>query len=228
VEANVWIFLSTKFVNRPWLTGLTPDLFSRYTDHFLGKKVAELVVPSVDNPTGDDQHAVRPPWHIVLSYECECRKKAFRLVTEEGYSLREALPLVVKDSELKELYFTTPLALMARTRDAPPRALAREAKTPRTSSWSGKGAKGKGKGGGKRKPQNELAFRTPDKRFICSPTTTRPKPARASATWFMSAATRTAWESTQCMSAPSTRRGPGKRTPEPRWSRRQHRGALVL
>ena len=175
VEGNLWIFLSTKFTNRTWLAGLTPEAFGRYTDHFLGKKVAELTIPQAGRSEDSGGYAVRPPWGVILTYEFECRKACFRLITDEGFTLKEALAMVVKDSEIKELYFTTPIALMPSHKRAlaggsegsgrkrgrgqggpmPPPAAAR------SGGGRGRGAKSAGKGG------KNLLFRTPDQRLIC-------------------------------------------------------------
>ena len=111
-------------------------------------------------PTSEGaQQKLRPDWAIVLAYEQKLRKEAMRRVME-GHTLADALNSVIKDADLKEAYFTTPVALKA--------------------SLSGKSspsfAKGKGNGKGKSKSSNQadsrlkglnLAWRTPDNRELC-------------------------------------------------------------
>ena len=48
---------------------------------------------------------------LVLQFEHRLRREAFKLVNKGEKTLAEALEAVTKDAELKESYFTTPLAL---------------------------------------------------------------------------------------------------------------------
>lgn len=95
----------------------------------------------------------------------------------EGHTLADALNSVIKDADLKEAYFTTPVALKASLSDAQPNKWQR---FNSKGSFSGKSspsfAKGKGKGKGKSKSSNQadsrlkglnLAWRTPDNRELC-------------------------------------------------------------
>ena len=56
------------------------------------------------------QQKVRPEWSIVLAYEQKLRKEAMKKVLE-GHTLSESLLAVIRDPDLKEAYFTTPVAL---------------------------------------------------------------------------------------------------------------------
>ena len=163
VEANTWLFLAVKFSNRPWLQDLSPEVWNRYADYLLGEKVFELRVP---RDHGMD--TLQTPWSVLLHYELECRKSAFRRVREEGLSLANALRAAMADPELKEVHFTSPIALGHLTQ----RSLKRPAE-PSTSAASGSagpapkrqrtGPKGKGKGKGK----GNLLSLTADGRQIC-------------------------------------------------------------
>ena len=120
------------------------------------------------------QQKVKPDWSIVLSYEHKLRKEAFRLVTNEGYTLSQALRAVIRDADLKETYFTTPVALRAAANVEPPAN-----KWPRLGNKgtfggksSGQYTKGKGKGGKSKGKDSrlaglQLAWRTPDGRDLC-------------------------------------------------------------
>jgi hypothetical protein len=191
VEAHLWIFLGTKFSNRLWLLNLTPQDFSRYVDHFLGSKCNDMKIPS--GASGEDTcTALLPPWSVVLNYEFACRRTAFTWVREKGMTLKAALEQVVTEAELKEIHFTSPIALMGHGQKrqstesqggSTPRptksqrraaAAARNAGvTPAAPSKGGGGGKGKGKGGGgskgagKGKGKGNMVGNTPDGRQIC-------------------------------------------------------------
>ena len=176
VEAHLWVFLLVKFSNRPWLVGITPQIFSRYCDHFLGEKCNAMLIPS--GSSGEDSmRTLNPPWAVVLNYEFACRRTSFIWVREKGMSLKNALELVVSDAELKEIHFTSPIALMpTQKRQQPDDTSPRPTKSQRRASaiaaksggskgsgagkGRGKGSKGKGKG-------KNLMGNTPDGRQIC-------------------------------------------------------------
>ena len=177
VESNAWLYLSTKFGNRPWLSSLTPRPFLKLADHILGKRGAELEVasPAADNRT--EQVSIKPPWQLILSYEYEVRKRAFYLVREEGQTLEQAIDSAIADQEVRALRFINPLSLIASTKrhtDADgDRAQKWRQKTKKGDKGSKgtKGEKGGGKGskgeGGKTQMPENYASRTPDGRLIC-------------------------------------------------------------
>ena len=183
IERNLWLYLATKYNNRSWLAGLTPKVFEEYTDYFLGRKVLLLEICQADGV----KTPLRPPWQIILSYEFECRRAAFIMVAELGTRLEDALRLVIKDPEMKELAFTSPVAHLGRSSrpvstgatgaimasakkgqhliDNPNYPLKRAASSQAQPRGKGKGkAKGKGRGKGKGKG---LCMATPDGRPIC-------------------------------------------------------------
>ena len=92
---------------------------------------------------------MKPDWAIVLSFEHKLRQEAMRLVVNEGYTLANALRSVTKDADLKEAFFTTPVALRAAASEVPQNKLPRF--NSKGSFSSGKsnaqGSKGKGKSG---------------------------------------------------------------------------------
>ena len=92
-----------------------------------------------------------------------------------GHTLSDALEAVIKDPDLKEAYFTTPMALRASMPEAQPNKFLRYNNKGGSGSFSGKQfapfTKGKGKGSkgkSKGKPADprlkglSLAWRTPD------------------------------------------------------------------
>ena len=180
IEANLWLCLSAKHANRSWLVGLTMKHWQAYIEFFLGRKVMLLEVAN----GGSDSTAVRPEWITILNFEFQCRKDAFRQVREDNITLHEALALVQRNSELKELHFLSPLMLMGRKRPNPGKgdppegekltkkqrqAKAKAAKGAAKGDWpkATKGAKGAAKGAKGASDQGDLVSATPDGRKIC-------------------------------------------------------------
>ncbi|CAL1142577.1 unnamed protein product [Cladocopium goreaui] len=106
LEATTWLCMSSKFKSKHFLAGLKMEDFNRFVEFVLGEKVHGIKVP-VDG----QQQPLRPPFALVLQFEHRLRREAFKLVNKGEKTLAEALEAVTKDAELKESYFTTPLAL---------------------------------------------------------------------------------------------------------------------
>ena len=145
VECNTWLMLQAKFPNREWLRTLVPADFDAYYDYLMGRKCNDLQVSSGVAGGGVDV-ALNPPWSVLLQYEYQLRKAAFTLFKEEAHTMATALKEVVKDQELKELFFLTPLLhtgkSSAASSDRPPRADYRDPnRVPGTPSPQGKGRK---------------------------------------------------------------------------------------
>jgi len=127
---------------------------------------------------------------LVLGYEFAMRKAAFRKVREDGCTLMDALTDVIKDQELRSLYFLSPLLLAnnqrtsansarhAGGRSDPSGGQKRGEKRTRTDRRNAtnahdKGGKNKGAGkggknkGDKNKEHRELMSKTPDGRDLC-------------------------------------------------------------
>ncbi|CAE8737766.1 unnamed protein product [Polarella glacialis] len=110
IEGNLWLMLAAKFRNKPWLVGTDANTFQTFASYILGEKVALIEIPKAD---GTGMQQLGPPWQLVLHYEYTLRREALKRVQEGDGSLTldTALRQVTKDSELKELCFTGPLAL---------------------------------------------------------------------------------------------------------------------
>jgi hypothetical protein len=176
IEGNTWLLLSAKFKNRTWLRNIFPSDWAKLTDHILGDKVFNMQVPRTDGLEGTV--SLSPPWSIVLNYEHAVRKKAFKDIRNGVYdSLSESLKNACRDSEMKELYFTSPIALSHRSTRPRGDVALPPVKWPKVDAPhvpAGKGIKGTGKGGKKgRKGRNNkgggkgLLSKTPDGRAIC-------------------------------------------------------------
>lgn len=110
VEANAWLCMSACYKAKPWLHGLVAADFTKFVDFILGDRVYGIQLPS---STTEFAQKVKPDWSIVLAYEYKLRKEAMKLVTQQSKTLSEALYMVTKDADLKEAFFTTPIALKA-------------------------------------------------------------------------------------------------------------------
>ena len=183
VEMNAWLCMAARYRAKSWLHGLTPEPFNRFVDYILGEKVYSVQIPSLQ---GEGHQKVKPDWSIVLGYEHKLRKEAFKLVIKEGHTLANALSMVIRDADLKETYFTTPVALraaMAANSDRPPFSKFQRPNLKGfgdfrgdfkgKGKWSkgGKGEKG-GKGAKGHEARKELqglqlVWRTPDGRDLC-------------------------------------------------------------
>ena len=150
VEMFAWLCMSARYRAKNWLHGLEASDFNKFVYFILGERVLGIQIPTSD---GGHQR-VKPDWAIVLSFEHKLRKEAMRLVVNEGFTLANALRAVTKDADLKEAFFTTPVALRAAASEVP------QNKWPRFNSKgsfsSGKsnahGSKGKGKTGKSKGP----------------------------------------------------------------------------
>ena len=107
IEANMWCFLAAKFRNREMLRGMSPACWDDYVNFLLGDK---CYLMKIHGGKGNEATPLRPPWHILINFEHELRREAVKRAHNENRPLKETLPEVCKDSELKERYFTSPIA----------------------------------------------------------------------------------------------------------------------
>eukprot|EP00435_Cladocopium_sp_Y103_P068509 s490_g31.t1 len=173
VEMYAWLALASRYKSKHWLHGLTADPFIKFVEFILGDRVYGIQIPTNEGT----QQRVRPDWAIVLAYEQRLRKECMKKIME-GHTFADSLIAVTKDADLKEAYFTTPVALRAAATDSQPSKWQRF--NSKGSGFSGKSSgssfKGKSKGKGKFKSSNQadarlkglnLAWRTPDGRELC-------------------------------------------------------------
>ncbi|CAE7456043.1 unnamed protein product, partial [Symbiodinium pilosum] len=129
-------------------------------------------VPS-STSSGQDRHTLPVPWGVLLQYEFEMRKWAVKEAHKRGEPLGDLLHEATRNTELKELHFTSQVALAKRSpHDDPPPP---PNKWPRKGEKGNKGrGKGNGKNGTKTDGQNkvgenwyDLVSKTPDGRELC-------------------------------------------------------------
>ena len=158
VESHTWLMLATKHTNQGFLAGLVRSTWERYVDHFLGKKCYTMFIPSGETT----QESLTVPWHVVMHYEWECRKFAFKQCREDLLPLNIALMNAIKDSETKEIHFTTPIALEGPRTAALKRAREITPQNPvQNPPGTGKRAKARAKAKALGKPKWEQAVPVP-------------------------------------------------------------------
>lgn len=177
LEGATWMCMASKFKSKHWLNGIQMNDFNKFVDYILGDKVNGIKVPM-----NGSQQPLKPNWALVLQYEHRLRREAFKLVNKGEKTMREALEAVTKDSELKESYFITPLALSSSDTYSSSGSTSRNwfQKGSKGTNWQNKGGfkgqgkvkgkfkKGKSKGQNKGKHGNyDLVSKTPDGREIC-------------------------------------------------------------
>ena len=174
VEMYAWLSMASRYRSKHWLHGLTAEPFTKFVEYILGERVLNIQIPT---SSPEQQQKVKPDWTIILAYEHKLRREAMKLVVNQGHTLADALHAVIRDADLKEAFFTTPVALKAAhsSFETPPNKFARPfwkgaySKGYQTDKGKGKGKKGKGK----HKQQDSrlaglsLAWRTPDNRELC-------------------------------------------------------------
>jgi hypothetical protein len=160
------LYAKRRFPNRAWLQDLVPGLYDRHVDYILGEDVALLVATNAEG-----KEIARPTWSLVLSYEFQVRKKAYKMIsTMEVASLGAALTAAVKDHTIRERHFLTPMQLGDKTgptstphRNNSPRRETRNEKRNRSRSRQrGGGGQQKdsrgaraGKGGNRKQQQKQ-------------------------------------------------------------------------
>lgn len=175
LECTTLIMLGSKFRNREWFRELNPNDFSKYVDWLLGEKVYGLQIPRIG---GEGMQPLNPPWTVLLRYEQQVRKEAYKQVLRQNRRIRETLEEAMRNSEIKEVHFISPVALsMASV--SPKQTVAGSsnlqngpgAESEAPVKWQKRGDKGKGRSKGKTgkfdKRFGYLHSQTPDGRQIC-------------------------------------------------------------
>ena len=100
-----WMFAKTKIANRSWLNDLSRETFVELSDYLLG--------PTVLNHHLELANVPQPPWHIVLKYGLEIRKKSCDLIIyqtpQQPWGIDSSLKSAMNDQTLRQRHFLTPL-----------------------------------------------------------------------------------------------------------------------
>ena len=92
LEGIAWLAVAAKFKHKHWIHGLTMSDWMKYTDYILGDRVNNMKI-QIDGQT----QSVCPPWSVILTYEHQLRKEAFKLVQAGDKTLSEGLADVIKN-----------------------------------------------------------------------------------------------------------------------------------
>ena len=111
---NGWLFAKTKHPHKSWLQGLSPQDFEKHVDYIVGDKVMKL--KATDSEGSDDTY-LHPSFEQVMVYCFEVRKRAYELVRDDGFSMKEALVAARKDEEVKNLHLIVPTLINTRNAD---------------------------------------------------------------------------------------------------------------
>ena len=190
LEGNTWLVIASECRHKHYLQGLEAKDWEEFTEYLLGDKVLNIEVTRADG----SKMPLDPPSPVRLSYEHALRKEAFRRAVEEECQVaprtfKRALKEVVRDSEIKDLYFTSSLTLS--TKRPHDQASGSHAQSGAGSSpkvqrhdqqvgrgkGRGKGGRGKGRGAAGAEPapnetpiqngKHTLLRQTPDGKMIC-------------------------------------------------------------
>ena len=102
-----WLMVGSKHKNQSWITPALLEAFRRFSDHIVGKHIAGFPIMT----QGVTKH---PAWSLVLSYELEVRKRAYKQLRDGKHaSLQEALEDAWNSAELINKHFLMPLTASA-------------------------------------------------------------------------------------------------------------------
>ena len=179
LEAATWVMLSAKCRHRSYLQGLQLSHFDRFLEFLLGDKCYSMQVASsmpASSASQAERQSLSVPWNVLLQYEFELRKWAIKEAHREGAPLGDKLHEATRNTELKELHFTSQVALSKRSSasDPPPPKWPRVGKGTKggkgKSTGTGGTKDGKGKSTGKIQVGDswyDLVSKTPDGRELC-------------------------------------------------------------
>ena len=168
---NHLIFARFRYPHKASLDELTPFTAIEYLNYICSKNVAQL-----ESLVVDDVALHRPSLKLIMSYEVQMRKEAVEQVNK-GDTWVVALKSVVKNADIRERYFSTPLPVTSAMQSIKEDSWNRQRKWqerqhPYAEQQKGKiksktkgkkGAKGKSKGKG----SQQLYASTPDGRQLC-------------------------------------------------------------
>lgn len=94
-----WLMVGSKHKNQSWITPALLEAFRRFSDHIVGRHIAGFPIMA----QGVTRH---PAWNLVLSYELEVRKRAYKQLRDGKHSsLQEALEDAWNSAELINKHF---------------------------------------------------------------------------------------------------------------------------
>ena len=100
-----WEMASQRHSGRTWLQGATAEAYRKLSGYVLGPAVSEI------GSSTEKGAAFNPPWSLVLHYEYQVRKLAYKLVLKESIGIGEALKKAMADAECRQRHFMDRLTL---------------------------------------------------------------------------------------------------------------------
>ena len=162
--ANHFIFAKFRYSNKGILAGINPFTFLDYLGYLTGNYVARLESQTVDGIT-----LHKPLVKLITSYDYQMRKELVEQMNM-GKRMVDEIKLVVKNADLRERHFSTPLAVSSASQSLGSTKQRGEKDGERWHPYPPpKGGKGKHKGKkGKGKYKGDyLHSTTPDGRQLC-------------------------------------------------------------
>ena len=179
VMLTCWEFVKMRHGGRQFLSTLSAAVWREHVNWLLGPNVAGLEAKDENgSPLG------KPSWTLLLSYEYEVRKRAYREINMVHADFAAALLTARTVTDLRQRFLLTPFSIATVSssrmpKQAPWLAPPKGVISPGDKAPKGKGEKGKGegkgkKGGGKgagkddkKGKKNKNHLRTPDGAEIC-------------------------------------------------------------
>lgn len=162
--ANHFIFAKLRYSHRTTLASITPFTFLDYLGYLTGKHVAQMETQTTDGIT-----LHRPSLKLIMSYDYQMRKEVVEQMNE-GIAMEVALQAIVKNPDVRERHFSTPLAVSSATQSLQKLQNQEDKFWKRGGPYPPPNPKGKGKtkhkGKGKYKGEF-LHSTTPDGRQLC-------------------------------------------------------------
>ena len=162
LAANHFLFAKFRYPNKESLRRINPFTFLDYLGYLTGRHVAQMETQTVD---GVMLH--RPSVKLLVSYEYQMRKEVVEEVNL-GKCMAEELKKVIRNADIRERHFSTPLAVSSASQALQSQWNDRRRWQPYeyNKEGKGKGKKGKGKQKGKKGAETVHSM-TPDGRQIC-------------------------------------------------------------
>eukprot|EP00973_Karenia_brevis_P034465 4753199-Karenia_brevis.AAC.1 len=82
---------------------MSPDVERKYADFLMGTRVYGMPTP--------ENSGYHLPWSILLAYELEIRREAYRRVAEDRTTIAIALAAACKDTYLRDAHLVAPATL---------------------------------------------------------------------------------------------------------------------
>ena len=165
---NHWLYAKFRYPNKASLQGLTPFTFMEYTNYLMGKHVAQMESQTIEGVT-----LHRPSTKLLVNYEYQMRKEVIESFNNNT-AMHTGFKTVVKNSDIRERYFSTPLAVSSASqsmekigKEGGRHSWSQDKQKQQTSTGKGKSKKGKGGGGKGGKDKTRISGVTPDGRQIC-------------------------------------------------------------